>query len=342
MAVEVINVVQNTPLEVGDGPKGHVDQAGVDSFAAAEAAFLKEEAATAEAEKPAAAAAEKAEENSSQKADKKEEKGDGAGDDTVSTDADKSGEQAGDKPAALSKGQQKKADRAAAAARRSAEAETQAAREEAAAAKRELAALKAGKQTETSSAPAEGEPDPEKYEYGTLDPKYQRDVRAYDREQIKKDLLADQQTKAAEAKASETVANFEARVDAFLEVHDDYYEKVEDGLRDGKWTLPKAIGDVIMDNAAAPQVLYYLAENPKIADALNAMPPSRQLVELGKLEAKLGSEAPATGKTAKTPAISKADPPGEAVRGSGGKFAANSATTDFAAFERTHSHLLNQ
>lgn len=337
MTVEVVNVVQNTPQEADAASKGFVDQAGIDSFKAAEAAMAAEETS----------AADKPEDTSAKAAEKAEEKPEIA-------EGDKGGEEAGeegDTPAdgeappakpALTKGQQKKVDRAAAAARRQAEADATAAREEAARLRAENEALKAGKQPAKQAPSDDVEPSPEDFEYGTLDPAYQKAVRAYDKAQLKKELLADQQAKAAEAKASETVAKFEERVDAFLEVHDDYYEKVEDGLREGKWVLPSAFGDVIMDSAAAPQVLYHLAENPKIAAKINALPAARQLIELGKLEVQLAPEAPATKEKTQTARVSKAEPPAEVVRGSNGKFQVNSATTNFSEFERTHSHLLNQ
>lgn len=316
---------------------------GIDSFKAFEAAMAAEEMGTAKQEEtpavetPKPAAEAEAEGEAAAEAAANNEGGEEAGKETDPA----AGAAAAATPPVLTKGQQKKADRVAAAARRSAEAETQAAREEAAAAKRELAELKAGKTPTAAAEPAEGEPDPEKYEYGTLDPKYHRDVRAYDREQIKKDLLADQQATAAKAKASETVQSFEKQVDSLLEEHLDYYEVVEDGLKAGKWQLPEAFNAVLMESVVGAKIAYHLAKNPAEASRIAALPEPRQLIEFGKLETTL---TPAKGKTAaaQTAHIPKAGAPADVVRGNGGKFATNPATTDFAAFEKSHSHLLNQ
>lgn len=257
--------------------------------------------------------------------------------------------EAGDPPAAetkpadgkLSKGQQKKADRAAAAARRAGEAALDAEKAETARLKAENADLKAGKKPAAATVTADdAEPDPDKFEYGTLDPAYQKAVRAFDKATLKKELVADQLAEAAKAKASETTAAYEKQVDTLLEEHDDYYEVVEDGFKAGKWVLPEGFSPILMDSPVGAKIAYELGKNPAESRRIAALPVLRQAAEFGKMEARF-SEASPKGKSGKAPAVSKADPPVDPVRGSGGKFKANAATTDFAAFERTHSHLLN-
>lgn len=300
--------------------------------------MLKEEAATGEAEKPAEKAAEEAKAG----AETPKEGEEAAGEGEVSADAGKAAEKSGDKPTILSKGQQKKADRIAAAARREGDSRAAAAEARAKAAEDALAAAKGEKPAKEAFKRDPNEPDPEKYDYGSLDPQYQRDVRAYDRKVIRDELAAEQQATAAKAKASETVAGYEKQVDALLETNDDYYEVVEDGLREGKWTLPAAFGDILMESAVGAQIAYHLAKSTAEATRIANLPAHRQMIEFGKLETKFEGAAPTKGKQAASARVSQADPPAEVVRGSGGKFQANPATTDFAAFERTHSHLLNQ
>jgi hypothetical protein len=96
-----------------------------------------------------------------------------------------------------------------------------------------------------------------------------------------------------------------------------------------------------MESPVGAKIAYELAKNPAESRRIAALPVLKQAAEFGKMEARL-TDPPAQGKSGKKAAVSKADPPADAVRGSGGKFQANSATTDFAAFERSHAHLLNQ
>ena len=96
-----------------------------------------------------------------------------------------------------------------------------------------------------------------------------------------------------------------------------------------------------MESPVGAKIAYELAKNPAESRRINALPPLKQAAEFGKMEARL-ADPPVQGKLGKKAAVSQADPPVTQVRGQGGKFKADSATTDFAAFERSHAHLLNQ
>lgn len=71
------------------------------------------------------------------------------------------------------------------------------------------------------------------------------------------------------------------------------------------------VRDAILESDAGPRILYHLAKNPDIAQALTEKSVSSALREIGKLEAQLSASTPA--KPVVTP--SKASPPISPIRG---------------------------
>lgn len=71
------------------------------------------------------------------------------------------------------------------------------------------------------------------------------------------------------------------------------------------------VRDAILESDAGPQILYYLAKNPDIAQSLGEKSVSSAMREIGKLEAQLS--APTLAKPVVTP--SKASPPITPIRG---------------------------
>jgi hypothetical protein len=62
------------------------------------------------------------------------------------------------------------------------------------------------------------------------------------------------------------------------------------------------VRDAILESDAGPKILYHLAKNPEVAEALASKTARQALVEIGRLEAKLsGDKAPASVKPVETP-----------------------------------------
>lgn len=225
--------------------------------------------------------------------------------------------------------------------RSAAEERAAAAEARAAAAEAALEATKSGKPPAKETAAEEtgdDEPDPEKFEYGSLDPAYLKAVRAYDKAQILKTVQASRQDEAAQRQAEELDQKFDAQVEALDAEVGDYVEKVVLGAQEKRWALSAELGALVKQSDVGAKIAYHLASNPAESIALFHKSPLEQAAWFGRKEAEFA--APTT--KGKQPAVSKADPPVENVRGQAGKFAPNSATTDFAAFEKAHAHLLNQ
>lgn len=203
---------------------------------------------------------------------------------------------------------------------------------------RELAELKAGKQPAPAAA-EEGEPDPEKFEYGVLDPAYMKAVREFDRAQLRKELESSRQTEAAQAQLAEKVTKHEELAAAYDAEVGDYVEKVVQGAQDGKWACSSTMNELILESDAGAKVAYHLASNPAESIRVSKMTPVEQAKWFGRKEAELS--APPSGKGEKpTAKVPGADPPATPVRGQGGKFAPKSDTADYASFEKNFKHLL--
>lgn len=231
--------------------------------------------------------------------------------------------------------------------RSEAERRADAAEARAAAAEERAAALERGEKPDSAAAEtpaAEGiEPDPDKYEYGSLDPAYQKAVREFDKAELRKEMNASRQAEAASAKAAELDAKFDVQVEALEAEVGDYVEKVVVGSdpNNPKWACSVEMSSLIKGSDVGARVAYHLASHPAESIALSKKSPLEQAAWFGRKEAEF-TAPPTKGKPTKVAAVSQADPPADPVRGSGGKFKANPATTDFAAFEKAHQHLLNQ
>ncbi len=89
---------------------------------------------------------------------------------------------------------------------------------------------------------------------------------------------------ASIAEQQETVRTaYAGRVEKFKESHPDYDAVAR--ADDVKISIPVAHAIVSSDNG--PQLAYHLGKNPAEADRIASLPPAMQLMELGKLEARL-------------------------------------------------------
>jgi colicin import membrane protein len=74
-------------------------------------------------------------------------------------------------------------------------------------------------------------------------------------------------------------------------------------------SVSNEVRDAILESEAGPKILYHLAANPEIAEALNSKSVVSALREIGKLEAKLLQEAPKEEAAKPAPKISRAPEP---------------------------------
>ncbi len=332
--VEVTNAPEST-----SGGAGRVEQASVDAFKEFEKSQGALEAiadltGVDHADRPAAEPAAEAKPTAEAEEGAEEAAAEAAGEEKPTAEA---------KPAAEAKGGKKSAKERIGEITRQREEARRESSERAAEVERlraENEALKAGKAPPAAAADPDAEPDPEKFEYGTLDPAYQAAVRKYDRDQIRKEMAADRQAEAAQSKDAELGAKFDAQVEALDAEVGDYVEKVVVGAQEKRWALSAELGALVKQSDVGAKIAYHLASNPEESIALYRKSPLEQAAWFGRKEAEL--TAPTGKPSGKQPALSKADPPADNVRGQGGKFAPNAATTDFSKFEQDFSHLLNQ
>ena len=101
-----------------------------------------------------------------------------------------------------------------------------------------------------------------------------------------------------------------ARVDKAKEAHPDYIEVAESP--DVQVSIPMA--HAIAHSEHGPEVAYYLGKNPEEAKRISALVAPLQLVELGKIEAKLTAPTPPAVAPAPKPPVSAAPPPGKPIQ----------------------------
>lgn len=136
----------------------------------------------------------------------------------------------------------------------------------------------------------------------------------------------DQQKAEKEAIAQaeqEIETTYQETVDAFKAQHEDWDEVVGES----EISIPTVVGNAIKQLENGPDVVYYLAKNPKEAQQIADLPPVRAVAEIGRIAARLEKAAPEGQETNATqnrgpdrpPIVSKAPAPikplsGHAVR----------------------------
>jgi hypothetical protein len=204
----------------------------------------------------------------------------------------------------------------------------------------QLDALKSGKApltAETTPAKAgEGSPDPSKFEYGELDPKYIAALARYETGQALAAHAATEdqsrQAVAADAKRQEATEKADKLTRAGIDLHDDFDEVVMQGAREGRWDLSQTMGELLLDSEFGPQIAYDLAKNPAESRRVAQLTPSQQAAYFGKQEAKFEAAQPS--QASKTPKTPQAPPPPKTPRGGSGSNTVGADSSDFAAVEK--------
>jgi hypothetical protein len=95
---------------------------------------------------------------------------------------------------------------------------------------------------------------------------------------------------------------FQNRENKYADTIDDYWQVA----RNDDVPVSQAMAEAITDSPDGPAVLYYLGKNPDIASMIAGLPPQSAAREIGKIEAKLTTQAAST---------SKAPPPAKKIDG---------------------------
>lgn len=128
---------------------------------------------------------------------------------------------------------------------------------------------------------------------------------------------AERETKSrAETEAQRIDREHATRVQSFREKHDDFDEVLQEGLSD--LSPSPALEHVIKSSDHGPELLYALAKDPKEAARIARLVPMALAKEIGKLEARIATEASAA-KTQSPNKITNAPKPLSPVTARGGK-----------------------
>ena len=209
----------------------------------------------------------------------------------------------------------------------------------------EMEAFRKGSLTQptqgATSQQGEGAPDPSKFEYGELDPKYIRALaQHYALEVVTQDRAENAKRAEADARArgaQEVQTKFSEFEKKGMVAHEDFDEVVVEGARNGQWKLSDALGSLILGSEAGPQIAYHLASNPKEAAQLFELPQLAQAAAFGRLESRFAPQ-PSGDKVAKQPQTTKAPPvPTTSLTGAGNSSVDIGADSeDFSAFENRY------
>jgi hypothetical protein len=171
------------------------------------------------------------------------------------------------------------------------------------------------------AAKADGEPDPANYTYGETDVQFITDKATFVARQAVREEFAQHQ---AQTRMQSGLAAFEQRM---AQQYPDGEPSGVTVLKQAR-SLPQGITDVLLASDNGPKLADHLGRNPAEFQRISGLSPALQGVELAKLEAKLSAPQPKTLTTAP-------EPPTQ-VRGVGGQFKPDPATTDFAAFDKAY------
>ena len=115
----------------------------------------------------------------------------------------------------------------------------------------------------------------------------------FEAKQVYREEKAKEAEAAEQARVAKVVFDFEQRKVAALERYPDW-EEVSAASRSP--IPPPAVANLIHEHEAGPDILYYLAKNPEVAEKLWQMSPVSAVAEVGKLAASLTSSPAKKGK----------------------------------------------
>lgn len=192
--------------------------------------------------------------------------------------------------------------------------------EEALAAKKEAEKRAAALEARLKALEAQQAPNPDSYDDPT---KFQADLTSHAVKKARAEELKEEVTEAR------TQAE-EARISAWrekVETVKDRFPDFDSVAHNPQLPVSATMADVISEHDNGPAILYYLGKNPEEARRISSLPPARQGLELGRIEAKVSVPPPKRTSTA--------PPPAPALAGGGSPATTpsleNMAMEDFAA-----------
>lgn len=145
---------------------------------------------------------------------------------------------------------------------------------------------------------------PSRQNYAT-DDEYIQAAISYDVAQALAKRDAEVKAAAEAQRQGEVLAQAKARISAAIELVPDF----EDVISASDINIPPHIAGYMQESEMFAELGYFLANNPSVVDSIAKMSPTRQLVEIGKIESKLVPFAPEkASNTNATPASSNGKP----------------------------------
>ena len=178
----------------------------------------------------------------------------------------------------------------------------------------------------------------DKYPLGEFDPNYIRDLTKFtlqqERDHLKRQDEAEAQVRQAQQAQQELTASWEEKLGPAQERYPDFREKGEELVSTFEGidaNYGEYLTATLMSMDHGPDVLYYLASNPDLAQEIVDSGPTKATIALGRLEAMFMED----GKSQTRPRVSNAPTPPPTNKGSA--VAAPSVpvdTDDLSAFEK--------
>lgn len=168
---------------------------------------------------------------------------------------------------------------------------------------------------------ASSAPDPEKYQYGELDPQFIRDTAKFEakalieayKTETRRESEEFQQRSAAERETAQLREKADSIGQAGAAKFSDFREVVVAAAERGEYELTKEMFELATETSVAPDILYHLASNPEEASRVARLAPMQQALWFARQEAQLATPAPAAPRK-----ITQAGaPPASIPKGSG-------------------------
>lgn len=182
-------------------------------------------------------------------------------------------------------------------------------------------------------------PDPEKYQYGELDPQFIRDTAKFEaqalisefKEQTRRESEESQRRSAADRETAQLREKADSIGQAGVAKFKDFQEVVVDAAQRGEYALTKEMFEMAAETSVAPEILYHLASNPEESAQVASLPPLQQALWFARQETRLSTPAAPPVR-----AISQAPEPIASTRGSGSRATTSPDTDDLEAFGRLY------
>ncbi len=162
-----------------------------------------------------------------------------------------------------------------------------------------LKGVEEGRNQVNPPGPPEAEVQPPKEEEFETVEAYHEALFNYRWDQKEKERDAKESTKTSEQtevqRVEEASKVYTEKLTDFQKEHSDFYEVVGREYRDGGPCVTKTMFETIRD-AGVPEVAYFLGNHREESERISDLPPSVQVIEIGRLAGKLeaGSPAPST------------------------------------------------